>query len=162
MSVDLVFRNRQRRRKIDVRYLRRITLTVVAEVLREDPGGAVNRCELGIHLVAAAEMVDLNRRFLGHEGSTDVITLDYTDAPRSTQIVGDIFVCLDEAIAQARRFRTTWQSELVRYVIHGILHLRGYDDVRAAERRVMKREEERLLNEAAGRFPLRTLARVRK
>ena len=43
---------------------------------------------------------------------------------------GKSFVCLDEAVRQARRFHTTWQSELVRYVVHGVLHLLGYDDQR--------------------------------
>ena len=80
---------------------------------------------------------------------------------------GDIFVCLDDAVAQARQFRTTWQSELVRYVIHGLLHLRGYDDRHPAARRKMKREENRRLREITRRFPLaqigtRTSQRGRK
>ena len=66
---------------------------------------------------------------------------------------------MDDAIAQAREFRTSWQSELARYVIHGVLHLRGYDDIRAADRRKMKREENRLLKEIARLFPLKELGR---
>jgi rRNA maturation RNase YbeY len=75
---------------------------------------------------------------------------------------GEIFVCLDEAVSQARRFRTTWTSELVRYVIHGILHLLGHDDSRPVVRRKMKREENRLLREITRRFPLRKIGRSPK
>jgi rRNA maturation RNase YbeY len=68
----------------------------------------------------------------------------------STQLHGEIFICVDEAVAQARRFRTSWQSELIRYLIHGLLHLRGYDDHNASSRRQMKRKEDRVLRRLAG------------
>jgi probable rRNA maturation factor len=120
--------------------------------------------ELGIHLVAAAEMARLNERFLQHAGSTDVITFDYADNARRVSspvpaFCGEIFICLDEAVALARRFRTTWQSELVRYLIHGVLHLRGYDDQDPAARRRMKQVENRLLGKVSRQFALRRLAR---
>jgi probable rRNA maturation factor len=47
------------------------------------------------------------------------------DSPMSLH--GELFICLDDAVKQAREFRTTWQSELTRYVIHGLLHLCGHD-----------------------------------
>jgi len=75
---------------------------------------------------------------------------------------GEIFICVDDAVAQAREFRTSWQSELARYLIHGILHLRGYDDLSAAARRRMKREENRLLRWIARQHPLSRLARRSK
>jgi probable rRNA maturation factor len=66
---------------------------------------------------------------------------------------------VDEALIQARRFRTTWQNELLRYIIHGVLHLGGFDDERAASRRRMKREEDRLLGKLARDFDLSKLRR---
>jgi probable rRNA maturation factor len=66
---------------------------------------------------------------------------------------------VDEALIQARRFRTSWQSEIVRYLIHGILHLQGFDDQRPADRRKMKREESRLLRRSSLRFDLRKVAK---
>jgi rRNA maturation RNase YbeY len=72
---------------------------------------------------------------------------------------GEIFVCVDEALLQARKFGTSWQSETVRYVVHGVLHLLGHDDLRAAARRGMKREEDRLVREISRRFSLAQLAR---
>ena len=69
----------------------------------------------------------------------------------------DVFICVDEASRQARRFRTTWQSEIARYLVHGILHVCGLDDTHAGARRKMKREEERWLRELSLRFPLSKL-----
>ena len=68
------------------------------------------------------------------------------------------FICVDEAVFQARKFGTSWQSETVRYVVHGVLHLLGHDDLRAAARCKMKREENRLLRELSRRFSLAQLA----
>ena len=80
----------------------------------------------------------------------------FMEAPRLTEcrcsarcppaaIYGEIYVCVDEALIQARRFGTSWPSELARYIVHGVLHLLGYDDSKASKRRRMKREENRLL-----------------
>ena len=92
------------------------------------------------------------------EPASTVATLDRLDGC-SPLLHGEIFVCLDQAIAQARRFRTSWQSELVRYIVHGVLHLQGQQDLHAAARRRMKREENRLLRQLGRRFDLRALAR---
>jgi probable rRNA maturation factor len=170
MSLSITIRNRQRPRAVDVRLMRQITKTLLGELLQ------VEQAELGIFLVAAPEMTRLNESFLRHAGSTDVITFDYSvaaDVRRLTTqkqseppyvgcyeaLNGEIFICVDEAIVQARRFRTTWQAEVVRYVVHGILHLLGHDDTQAAIRRKMKREENRLLRLLASRFAFGKLSR---
>ena len=169
MSGTLSIRNRQRVRRINTALLRRITLHLLREHFQ------INEYELAIHLVAAPEMARVNWNFLKHEGSTDVITFNFAEDPfrvsgfafrvehnpderetrnakRETQIRGELFICLDDAVKQAREFRTTWQSELVRYVIHGLLHLRGYDDLKPVARRLMKREENRLLKAVTTQF----------
>ena len=56
-------------------------------------------------------------------------------------MAGEIFVCVPEALAQASRFGAAWQEELVRYIVHGVLHLRGYDDLQPVARRKMKRRK---------------------
>jgi probable rRNA maturation factor len=95
----------------------------------------------------------VNETFLKHEGSTDVITFDHAkESKRRQQIHGELFVCIDDAITQARQFKTSWQSEVVRYVVHGVLHLLGHDDLKPAARRKMKREENRLLRKLSGKF----------
>lgn len=210
MNGDLLVRNRQRVRSVDLRLLRRIIRTLLTEFLKPTSGKVIRskrqvvsaaccsphparanhlpssdkgrgqgegsafasrhstsieplpHFELCLYLVAAPEMTRLNRGFLHHEGSTDVITFNYADPAHVESINGEIFICLDDAVAQARQFRTTWQSELVRYVIHGVLHLRGYDDQQPAARKIMKREEERLLRKISRRFPLSKLGQAPK
>ena len=145
--------NRQRLVPLNTRRLRALTETLLGESL------GLSNYDLALCIVRAPEMARINQTFLQHEGSTDVITFDYAENPTSQgrTLHGEIFICIDDAIAQARQFRTSWQAELARYVIHGVLHLRGLDDIRAADRRKMKREENRLLKEVARRFPLSKL-----
>ncbi len=120
--------------------------------------------EVGLFFVASSEMAQMNEKFLGHSGSTDVITFNYADTPatrlgtRSRRLHGEIFVCPDVAIAQSRTFRTDWREELARYIIHGILHLAGFDDLALKDRRKMKREESRLLSAIGAKFDLSKLA----
>jgi rRNA maturation RNase YbeY len=61
---------------------------------------------------------------------------------RELKMHGELFICVDEAVLQAKKFKTSWQSEIVRYLVHGVLHLLGHDDFKPA-RRKMKREENR-------------------
>ena len=105
----------------------------------------------------------VNWRFLQHEGSTDVITFDYLNSaaglqPPALQLHGELFICVDDAIQQAKAFKTDWQAEVVRYLTHGVLHLLGYDDLELELRRKMKREENRLVRQLAKRFSLAQLA----
>lgn len=129
----LLLRNRQKDRPLQVRVLRQITLDLLEAMGLE--------AEVGFHFVSPREMARVNWRFLQHEGSTDVITFDHGSTPE--RLYGECFVSVADAVEQAQAFRTTWTEEVVRYVIHGILHLRGYDDLEPALRRSMKREENR-------------------
>jgi rRNA maturation RNase YbeY len=80
-------------------------------------------------------------------------------SPAAATLHGELFICVPEAVAQARRFRVPWQTELLRYVLHGLLHLRGLDDSRPAARRRMKQAEDRCLRQLARRFRLAALGR---
>jgi len=133
--------NRQEDRPVDLRKLRAWTLAAL-----ESMGCTA---ELGIHLVGAQEMAQVNWDYLRHQGSTDVITFDYGSTPG--RLHGECFICVADAVAQAEEFGTTWSEEVLRYVIHGILHLRGYDDLEPGLRRTMKREENRWVRWVAGR-----------
>lgn len=112
-------------------------------------------------LVGDAEITNLNQRWLGHEGATDVIAFGHNRAAGAggpaLALRGDIVISIDAARHAARRFRTSWQVETVRYMVHGFLHLRGFDDQTPSARRRMKRVEDMLLRQLAGRFDLRGL-----
>jgi probable rRNA maturation factor len=144
----LVLRNRQRARPLNTKLLRNIVRSLLVDELSRDD------FEIGISIIGEEAMTRMNEGYLRHKGSTDVITFDYTDATRPKCLAGEIFVCLDEALAQAPRFRANWQNELIRYIVHGILHLSGYDDNTAAARGKMKREENRLMRRLTTRFKL--------
>jgi probable rRNA maturation factor len=164
--MNLVIANRQRRKKINSRRLREITEALLAELKITD-------AELGINLVGAREMALVNETFLQHEGATDVITFNHGEAgtPRGgvrtaqravPTIHGELFICVDVAVAQAKEFKSSWQTEVVRYVLHGVLHLLGYDDLKPALRREMKREENRLVRRLEKRFSLAQVSRTVK
>ncbi|MCX8109347.1 MAG: rRNA maturation RNase YbeY [Verrucomicrobiae bacterium] len=156
VRLDLAVYNRHPELKVSSTLVRRI----VRAVLRDEPflpGSCPNAThELCLVFVAAAEIEELNRRWLGHTGTTDVIAFDYRGdrAGDSLPLKGDIVVCLDEAKRQARRFRTKWQFEVVRYLLHGLLHLRGYVDSDPQERRRMRTAENKLLKKLSDRFDL--------
>jgi probable rRNA maturation factor len=99
-------------------------------------------------------MARLNEQHLRHSGPTDVITFDYRDPAQPRWLAGDIFVCVPVAVEQSTTFHVSWQQELVRYVVHGILHLLGHDDQSAAKRAVMKKAENRLVRTLGRRFRL--------
>lgn len=154
MSIVIV--NRQRTKKINVRWLKEIAGALLAELKIED-------AELGVNLVGAKEMTALNWNFLKHEGPTDVITFDHTEKQKAEsgkrkRLHGELFICVDEAILQAKQFRTSWQSEIVRYLVHGVLHLAGHDDLKPDLRRKMKRAENRLLRRLSQKFSLAQIA----
>lgn len=153
---ELVLRNRRSGRRVNMALLRRITRFLLEEAL------AISEYEIGIHLVGEPEMTRLNESFLGHKGSTDIITFDHLPTPCPGHLHGELFICLPVAAAQAREFKTTWQSELTRYVGHGLLHLMGYDDRTHAKRRVMKVQEDRLLHAVTERFAVGKLSAAKK
>jgi probable rRNA maturation factor len=152
VSGTLNVRDRGSGERLDLRLLKRLTHTLVQEYLQK------RDFEVGVYIVGEAEMTRLNGAFLQHAGSTDVITFDYADPQLPSRLAGEIVVCLDVARSQARRFRTTWQAELVRYVAHGCLHLCGHDDHQPQARRRMKREENRLVRQLARQY---TFGRLR-
>lgn len=164
--MNVVIANRQRVKKIDSRLLKEIVSAILAEL-------KIKNAEIEINLLGAKEMAALNETFLNHQGSTDVITFDYADKVAQASrlsgeslerkvrrrdacatLNGEIFISVDDAIAQAKQFKTSWQSEIVRYVVHGILHLFGYDDLKPQLRRKMKRAENLLVRKLAKKFSL--------
>jgi probable rRNA maturation factor len=155
MSRVLVLSNEQRTRALDLRLLRKITLQLLSPLLDQ------TSFELGFHFVGAKKMAKVNEAFLQHTGSTDVITFDYAEPP-GDQLHGEIFICVDDAISQAREFGTSWQREVTRYVVHSLLHLLGYDDLKPALRKKMKAEENRLMKILEKSFPLEKIDRGNK
>ena len=132
-----------RNRGLNLPLLQRITRRLVAELFPNCSH------ELAVYYVGRRKITEINEKFLGHPGPTDVITFNYDHG----MLHGEIFICLDEAVSQAKDFGTTPQMELVRYLVHGLLHLRGYDDRQPAKRQKMKRAEDKWVRWIASEFP---------
>ncbi len=81
----------------------------------------------------------INRRYLNHNFTTDVISFALESTP---VLEGEIYVNLDRAKMQAREYGVSFSNEAARLVIHGALHLIGYDDTTTRKRRVMKNIED--------------------
>ena len=150
MRPVLQIRNRQKTRPLDLRRFR----SVLGHALKNEL--ELTCFELCFHVVGDEEMTSLNETFLQHAGTTDVITFDLRDLESGDALAGEIFICMDEALRQAERYRTSGFSEVVRYAVHGVLHLTGFDDKTPTGRRIMKRRENRLMEKLEKQFALRT------
>lgn len=89
------------------------------------------------------KILEVNRRFLGHDYFTDIITFDYS---RGRTISGDIYISLDTVRSNADAVGATFSRELHRVIIHGILHLCGINDKGPGEREIMERHEDAALD----------------
>ena len=88
------------------------------------------------------EILRINKSYLNHDYYTDIITFDYTE---EDCISGDIFISLDTISSNAEKFGVSYEDELHRVIIHGILHLCGINDKTPEERQVMERHEDEAL-----------------
>ena len=95
------------------------------------------------------KILEVNRQYLQHDYYTDIITFDYSDdallTGRKDTISGDLFISLDTVRTNAEQQGTTYDEELHRVIIHGILHLCGINDKGPGEREIMEREENKAL-----------------
>ena len=91
-------------------------------------------------------ILETNREFLGHDYYTDIITFDYTN---SRHIAGDMVISLDTVRSNAEMLGVDYETELMRVIIHGVLHLCGINDKGPGEREVMEGYE----NEALAILP---------
>ena len=98
--------------------------------------------EVGYLFCDDEKILEVNREYLGHDYYTDIITFDYDE---DTQINGDLVISLDTVRTNAEQFQKTYEEELHRVIIHGILHLCGLNDKGPGERELMEAAEDRAL-----------------
>lgn len=105
---------------------------------------------LGIVLTDHETVLDLNRTYLDHDYPTDVLSFSLLDeAPAGdapTVIDGEVYVDLDTAAERHEEFGATFEEEAFRYVVHGLLHLAGYEDDTPARKEAMHALEDRYLD----------------
>ena len=98
--------------------------------------------EVGYMFVNDDKILEVNNEFLGHDYYTDIITFDYCE---DDELNGDIVISLDTVRSNAELFGKTYEEELHRVIIHGILHLCGQNDKGPGEREQMETAENRAL-----------------
>lgn len=89
-----------------------------------------------------SEIIDVNRRFLSHDYYTDIITFDYT---HGRVVSGDMYISLDTVASNAQTVGADVRTELLRVIVHGLLHLCGINDKGPGEREIMEAHEDAAL-----------------
>ena len=84
------------------------------------------------------ELLEINIKHLNHNTFTDIITFDYTE---DKKISSDIFISIDRVIENSKKFDTSFENELHRVMIHGVLHLCGYKDKTKSDAELMRKKE---------------------
>lgn len=97
---------------------------------------------LDIFFIPSEEMIELNNQYLKHNYDTDILTFDYSVS--KDLISADIFISYKMAEENAKKYKVDFNNEIIRLIIHGILHIIGYDDKTPSEKRKMKRKENEL------------------
>jgi probable rRNA maturation factor len=137
---DIAVRNQQRQLKVAVPLLKQIARAALLH----------SGCPLevlSIVLVNDETIAKLNEQFHHTRGPTDILAFEYDG-------LGELIISTERAVAHARRYRTTPGCELALYVIHGILHLHGYDDLKPGQRQRMRAAERLLLARLGRSFAL--------
>jgi len=98
---------------------------------------------VNVSFVDNKEILELNGKYLDHHFTTDILTFNYNGS--NTELDGEIIISYDDAIENAKRFNITGKEEYLRLIIHGILHLVGYDDQQKNDKLKMKRKETSLV-----------------
>lgn len=96
---------------------------------------------LSIVFVSDEYLYELNLKYLNHDYYTDIITFDYS-TKRSKAINGELYISIDRAKDNAKKINVTVQAEVKRLIIHGLLHLCGYEDANPQAKHAMTKKED--------------------
>jgi len=135
--VRITIRNLQKKIPINQKKIKKIILEVLSKETVVESG------QINICFVTGEEIRRLNSRYSGRDSSTDVLAFDLSNAKDG--YLSDIFISTDAAVYNSRNFKTTPLYESYLYVIHGILHILGYDDRTAKDRALMRKKEKEYL-----------------
>ncbi len=102
--------------------------------------------EISVIFCSDAYLLDMNRKYLGHDYFTDIITFDYSEGE---VLSGDLFISVDTVRSNASFYSAEFDDELDRVIVHGLLHLIGYDDHSEEEFAAMKEKENYYLSKRA-------------
>ena len=102
--------------------------------------------ELNLVFTDNKKIKKINKTFLGHNFVTDVISFGYNDASLENNISGEIIISVEMAVKLAQKLKCTIEGEIALYLVHGLLHLLGYNDKVKKDARKMHQREKELLS----------------
>jgi probable rRNA maturation factor len=140
-----VFVETTTRARVDEARLARLARRVLLSEEKRD-------CDLTVVLVDNAYIRNLNRRWLKRNAPTDVLAFSMAmgpDAAYNYGVLGDVYISLEKAREQAGEYGVSFEEELARLVVHGVLHLAGYDHKKPSDARRMRSREEACLRTLA-------------
>lgn len=126
--------NRQRKRRIDLQKLQSFAEQARSDLLASRRPAELQE-DINIIFVSDERIAWLHRKYMSINGPTDVITFHH----------GEIFISVETAARQAKGFGTSFEYELELYIVHGLLHLCGFEDASDKGRREMQRVQDRLV-----------------
>ena len=136
-------RNRQRKIRINIAALQDFAAKAAGnslQVYKEEKSDLRKLHKVFVWLISDRRMASLHRKFMHQTGPTDVLTFQH----------GEIFISIETARRNARAFRNSLASELRLYVVHGLLHLHGFDDRTQPATRKMERAQRKILRNCSG------------
>ena len=139
----ITVRNLQRKTSVNVAELETFAGNAAQYALQLQKRKRTDLCKLSkvfIWLISDRRMALLHRKFLGQSGPTDVMTFQH----------GEIFISVETARRHARAFGNSLMRELKLYIVHGLLHLHGFDDQAPSEAHKMKAAQERIFRTCSG------------
>jgi probable rRNA maturation factor len=143
MSPRISVRNLQRKIPVNVAELQKFALKVIPHCLQlrsRERTDLTKLREISVWLISDRRMSRLHREFLGQKGPTDVLTFQH----------GEIFISVETAKRHARAFGNSLLGEVQLYMVHGLLHLHGFDDRTQPGVRRMEKMQARILGECGG------------
>lgn len=145
MSYSIKIHNQQKCISLNQFHIKKI----VQKILEEEE---LLQVDLSVVIVTDRKIHEINKKFLNHDFPTDVVTFDLFDEELSRKrkfqiknIDAEIYVSAVTAARKAREFGLDPEQELLLYIVHGILHLIGYDDHTAIDRKRMREKEKEVL-----------------
>jgi probable rRNA maturation factor len=139
---EISVRNRQRTISVNAADLEKFAMKAMRNVLQLQKGKRTDLAKLRqifVWVISDRRMSRLHLRFLGEIGPTDVLTFQH----------GEIFISVETAKRHARVFGSSLMRELQLYIVHGLLHLHGFDDHTRSGARRIKREQEKILGDCS-------------
>ena len=116
---------------------------------------------ISISFVGPRTIARINKKFLGHIGLTDVISFDYRESDniyQDNEITSELIVSPDMALMEASKRRdSSFAYEMTLYLVHGILHIAGENDLSPKERTKMKRKEKQIIKKLQNEFSLESI-----